>query len=465
MKPFPTFLGLCLLVGCAVGPDYRRPETAVPDQYRDRATNTPATQVGTSLTWSTLLTDTNLQQLLGRGLTNNYDLRIASARVLQARASLGIARSEYFPNIAAGGNLTTARVSQRGPSAPPNGVNPEFEYGGVALGMATYEVDLWGRIRRSNEAARARLLASEEGRTVVTQSVLAEIAATYFSLIELDAEREIAQQSYLNRTNSLRLVTVRENGGVASLQDVRQSEVLVHAAKSTQIDIERRRSQTENDLRLLLGLAPGEIPRGRLLADQTSPLEIPTGLPSDLLLNRPDIRQAEQQLIAANADVGQARAAYFPQITLTGNFGYQSLSLSDLFTSPARVWQFGPSVSLPLFTGGKIRAQNRLAEARFEEALATYQKTVESAFRDVSNALVGYQKAREFEVDQLALTLARRDAARLADIRYVGGVTSYLELLYNEQESLSAELVLAQARRNILQSIVQLYRALGGGPL
>ncbi len=461
MKPFPFFLGLCLLFGCAVGPDYHRPETAVPNQYRDAATNSP----GTNLSWSTLLTDTNLQQLLARGLTNNYDLRIASARVLQARASLGIARSEYFPNIAAGGNLTTARVSQRGPSAPPNGINPEVEYGGVALGMATYEVDLWGRIRRSNEAARARLLASEESRTVVTQTVLAEIAATYFSLIELDAEREIARQSYLNRTNSLRLVTVRETGGVASLQDVRQSEVLVHAAKSTQIDIERRRTQTENDLRLLLGLDPGEIPRGRLLADQTNPGEIPTGLPSELLLNRPDIRLAEQQLIAANADVGQARAAYFPQITLTGSFGYQSLSLSDLFTSPARVWQFGPSVSLPLFTGGKIRAQNRLAKARFEEALATYQKTVESAFRDVSNALVGYQKAREFEVDQLALTLARRDAARLADVRYIGGVTSYLELLYNEQESLSAELVLAQARRNILQSVVQLYRALGGGPL
>ena len=465
MKPFPYFLGLCLLVGCAVGPDYHRPETAVPNQYRDAATNSPGTGVGTNLSWSTLLTDTNLHQLLARGLTNNYDLRIASARVVQARASLGIARSEYFPNIAAGGNLTTARVSQRGPSAPPNGINPEVEYGGVALGMATYEVDLWGRIRRSNEAARARLLASEESRTVVTQTVLAEIAATYFSLIELDAEREIARQSYLNRTNSLRLVTVRETGGVASLQDVRQSEVLVHAAKSTQIDIERRRTQTENDLRLLLGLDPGEIPRGHLLADQTNPGEIPTGLPSELLLNRPDIRLAEQQLIAANADIGQARAAYFPQITLTGSFGYQSLSLSDLFTSPARVWQFGPSVSLPLFTGGKIRAQNRLAEARFEEALATYQKTVESAFRDVSNALVGYQKAREFEVDQLALTLARRDAARLADVRYVGGVTSYLELLYNEQESLSAELVLAQARRNILQSVVQLYRALGGGPL
>lgn len=459
-------LGLFIILsGCAVGPDYRRPEVPVPTQYTGNATPPTSNSPTNDLTWSRLLTDSALHDLQRIGLTNNEDLRIASARVLQARASLGLARSEFFPNIAAGGNLTTTRVSQKGPSAPPAGVDPEFEYGGVAVGMASYEVDLWGRIRRSNEAARSRLLASEESRMVVEQSLLAEIAATYFSLIELDAEMEIAAQSYLNRTNSLRLVTVREQGGVASLQDVRQSEVLVETAKSTQVDIGRRRAQTETDLRLLLGLNPGEIPRGKPLVEQVSPVEVPPGLPSDLLLKRPDIRQAEQLLVAANADVGQARAAYFPQINLTGSFGFQSLSLSDLFSSPARVWQFGPSVSVPLFTGGKIRAQNRLAQARLDEAVAVYRKAIESGFRDVSNALIGFQKAREFEVDQRALTIARRDAARLAEIRYVGGVTSYLEVLYNEQESLNAELTLSQARRNVLQSVVQLYRALGGGPI
>lgn len=454
-----------LLAGCAVSPDYHRPESVIPEAYRSSVTNAILSKGTSPLTWTGLFPDPTLQSLLRQGLTNNFDLQIAAARVLQARASLGLARSEYFPSIAAGGNLATARVSQRGPSAPPASVNPEVEYGGVALGMASYEVDLWGRIRRSNEGARARLLASEGSRTAVEQTVLSDIANTYFSLIELAAEYKISSQSFLSRTNSLRLVGLREEGGVASLQDVRQAEVLVQAAKSTQTDIERRQLQIENDLQVLLGGNPGGISLGIPLAEQAVPPTIPTGLPSDLLLHRPDIQVAEQQLIAANADLGQARAAYFPQITLTGSFGYQSLSLSDLFTSPARVWQFGPSVSLPVFTGGKIRAQNRLAAARLAEAVAVYQKAVKSGFRDVSNALIGFEKAREFEIEQRALTTARRDAARLAEVRYVGGVTSYLEVLYNEQESLSAELALAQARRNTLQSVVQLYRALGGGPI
>lgn len=459
-----TSLGLTLvLAGCAVGPDYQRPATEAPAAFRGAPENGPAAEP--VLAWSQLLTDPALGQLQSQALTNNYDLRIATARVLQASASLRVAQSDFFPSIAAGGNWSTARVSQKGPSAPPPGVNPEIEYGGVAVGMATYEIDLWGRIRRSTEAARARLLAAKENRRVIEQSLISDVAVAYFNLIELDAERDIAAQSYFSRTNSLRLVSVREEGGVASLQDVRQAEVLVQSARSTQTDIERRRLQNENDLRLLLGLSPGEIPRGRPLAEQVVPAEVPAGLPSDLLRRRPDIRQAEQNLIAANADIGQARAAYFPQISLTGNFGYQSLALSDLFSGPARTWQFGPSVSLPLFTGGRIRAQNRLAQARFDEALATYQKAVENGFRDVSNALIGFQKAREFETEQLALTIARRDAARLAEVRYVGGVASYLEVLYNEQESLSAELALAQARRNVLLSVVQFYRALGGGTL
>ena len=454
-----------LLAGCAVGPDYHRSETGVPDTYRSSVPNAIPPQGTSPVTWSGLFPDPTLQSLLRQGLTNNFDLQIAAARVLQARASLGLARSEFFPSIAAGGNLATARVSQRGPSAPPASVNPEVEYGGVSLGMASYEVDLWGRIRRSNEAARARLLTADSSRKAVEQTLLGDIANTYFSLIELAAEYKISSQSLLSRTNSLRLVGMREEGGVASLQDVRQAEVLVQAAKSTQTDIERRKLQLENDLQVLMGSNPGEVSLGIALAEQSVPPTVPTGLPSELLLRRPDIQAAEQQLIAVNADLGQARAAYFPQVTLTGSFGYQSLSLSDLFTSPARVWQFGPSVTLPLFTGGKIRSQNRLAAARLQEAVAAYQKAVKSGFRDVSNALIGFEKAREFEIEQQALTTARRDAARLAEVRYVGGVTSYLEVLYNEQESLSAELALAQARRNTLQSVVQLYRALGGGPI
>lgn len=452
---------LALLAGCTVGPNYQRPVVNVPAAFPAPGGAT-SPSLGT-LSWETVFQDEVLRGFLRTALTNNFDARLAAARVLQARAAAGAAKADWFPSIAAGGDWTTARSSQRGPGAPPASMDPRVEYTGAAVGLASYEVDLWGRIRRANEAARARLLAAESTQETVRQSVIAEVARAYFEWIELEAELEVTELSYANRTNSLRLTEVREQGGVASLQDVRQAQVLVHTATSTRADVLRRRDQKENELRLLLGGSGGEAIRGLPLAAQHLPEEALVGLPSELLTRRPDIRAAEQSLIAANADIGQARAAYYPRVTLTGSYGYLSLGMSDLFTAPARTWQFGPSVSVPLLTGGRLKANERAARARFDEAVTQYQRTVQSAFREVADALVAFQRSREFRLEQEARTVAHRDARRLANLRYEGGVTSYLEVLYNEQELLNAELALAQGRRNELLAVVQLYRALGGG--
>jgi multidrug efflux system outer membrane protein len=329
--------------------------------------------------------------------------------------------------------------------------------------MSAYEVDLWGRIRRATEASRAQLLATVEAQHTVRQTLVAQVATAYFTLLELDLELEIDQLSYVARTNSLELTRSREEGGVAALQDVYQAKILVSTADAAIADTHRRIEQQENQLSILLGRNPGKLERGPALVSQAVRTEVPPGLPSSLLERRPDVRSAEQQLVAANADIGQAKAAFFPQLTLTGFYGYQSVALSDLFTGASRAWQFGPAVTLPLFTGGRLRGNLKLAEGRFQESLAFYKQTVQGAFRDVSDGLVAYQRTREFREKQQELTQAHRDATDLANTRYEGGVTSYLEVLYNEQELFNAELGLAQARRNEFLSVVQLYQALGGG--
>jgi NodT family efflux transporter outer membrane factor (OMF) lipoprotein len=454
--------GLVLLLGgCAVGPNYKRPDADTPEQYRGSANG--GTNSFADTRWPEVFGDPQLQIYISEALTNNWDIKIAAARVLQAQASARVARSQFFPNVAVGGDMITARTSEVGAAQVPPGTDPQVEYGTAYAAMSAYEVDLWGRLRRSNEAARARLLATQAAQLTVRQTLVAEVAATYLSLLQLDYELEVSRRTYTVRTNSLVLTTARQEGGVASMQDVFQSRVLVSTAEATIVDVLRRQEQTENGLCLLLGRNPGDIERGLPLRQQPLRADVPPGLPSALLERRPDIRAAEEDLVAANANIGEAKAAFFPQLTLTGAFGYQSVSLSDLFTSPARVWQFGPTVTLPVFTGGRLTGQYQFAKARFEEAKAQYQQTVQNAFREVSDALVQYQRAREFTVFQEQSTQARRDAAELANVRYTGGVTSYLEVLYSEQELFTAELQLARALGDELLSVVQLYRALGGG--
>jgi multidrug efflux system outer membrane protein len=454
--------------GCKVGPDYRRPTLDVPSNYRTAATSTNAdamakTESFADLGWWEVFHDRELKNYIGEALTNNYDLKIAVARVLEAEAALRLARSRYFPSVNAGGDLVTTRASEKGAFPFTSGFNPERNYGDVLLSMPAYEVDLWGRIRRANESARAQLLASRDVEQTVRLTLVSAVAISYLDLLELDYSLQIAHRTYEGRTNSLALTESREKGGVSALQDVAQARVLVYTAEATIVDLSRQQEQQENAVAILLGRNPGRIQRQGALLDQKFYADVPAGLPSAILERRPDIRAAEQQLIAANANIGQAKAAYFPEVTLTGFFGYQSIALSDLFTSPARVWQFGPSVTFPLFNGGRLRANVKIARAQFEQALAAYRQAVQSAFREVSDALIAYQRTREFRVSQEARTRANRDAAELASVRYQGGVTSYLEVIYNEQELFAAELNLAQARLNEMLSVITLYRSLGGG--
>ena len=454
------------LAGCTVGPNYERPAVNTPGTYRRAASDTNAvtgTNSFANLGWWETFDDPQLTDYVAEALTNSWDIQIAAARVLQAEAAARVTRSQYFPTVNAGGDIATTRAAQNGAASLAPGFDPERTFGDVFVAMPAYELDLWGRIRRANEAARAQLLATVEAQHTVRQTLVAQVATAYLDLLELDLELEIARNTYDARTNSLDLTRSREEGGVASMQDVYQARILVDTAEAAIADTHRRIEQQENLLCILLGRNPGSIHRGTPLTAQRMRAEVPPGLPSGLLERRPDIRAAEQQLIAANADIGQARAAFYPQLTLTGIFGYQSVALSDLFTGPARTWQFGPAVTMPLFTGGRLKGNLQLAQARFHEAVALYRKTVQGAFRDVSDALIAYQRTREYREKQELNTQAHRDATDLANVRYQGGVTSYLEVLYNEQELFNTELLLAQARLNELLSVVQLYRALGGG--
>jgi multidrug efflux system outer membrane protein len=461
-------LGLlaALLPACSVGPDYARPAVDTPAQFRSGDSAPPTSQDTSSfgdLGWWEVFTDPQLRFYLAEALRNSWDIKIAAARVLQAEASARVVRSQFFPNIALGGDVTMSRTSEVGPVPLPPGADPQVTSGSVFASMSSYEIDLWGRIRRANEAARAQLLAAEAAQQSVRQTLVAAVATSYLILLELDYELEVVRRTYEVRSSSLTLTTSRETGGVASMQDVVQAQVLVSSAEAAMVDVQRRQEQKENELCILLGRNPGPIQRGLPLREQTLRVSVPAGLPSSLLERRPDIRAAEEQLVAANANVGQAKAAFFPELTLTGAFGFQSVSLNDLFTSPARVWQFGPALTIPVFTGGRLTGQYQFAKARFEEAQAEYQATVQNAFREVSDALVQVQRTHEFTIPQERGTQARRDGAQLASVRYDGGVTTYLEVLYSEQELLTAELTLAQAFGSELLSVVQLYRTLGGG--
>jgi multidrug efflux system outer membrane protein len=324
-------------------------------------------------------------------------------------------------------------------------------------------LDLWGRLRRATEAARADLAASEETRKAVTSVLVADVASAYFNLLELDMELAIARRTLSVREDSLKLIQSRERGGLGTLLDVRTGEQLVYAAAQVVPNLEQLIEQTENQISFLLGGAPGAVPRNRTLTEQVQPPAVPAGLPSSLLDRRPDIRAAEQNLVAANAIIGAAKAAYFPRISLTGLLGFQSDQLSSLFTGPARVWQFVPQVTQPVFTAGRLRSNVRLAEAQQQIALIQYERTIQGAFREVSDALIQYQKVREIRAKQEQLAATLRDRSRMSYVRYEGGIDTLLNALDADRDLFDAELRLAQTTRDELLAVVQLYRALGGG--
>lgn len=452
-------IALLMLAGCAVGPKYKRPPVVVPDIYRGLAPET-GTETASSLgdeKWWTVFQEEQLQQLIREALSQNYDLRIAAARVLQAQALLGITRADQFPTIAAGASTSNERF-------PATRITTPFETSPTQVNLSlAWELDFWGKFRKASEAARANVLATEWGQRAVTSSLVSNVATSYFQLLELDAELEISRRTLSSRQESLRLIEVRAKGGATSMLDVRQSEQLVYTAGAAIPDLERRIEQQENLLSVLLGRNPASVTRGKPLVEHTILPTVPAGLPSSLLVRRPDIQSAEQQLIAANARIGVAKAAYFPQITLTAVGGYQSPALTDLFTGPAGLWSFGGQLLQPIFTAGKIRSNVRLTEAQQQEAVLTYQQFIQQAFREVSDSLIAYRKNQEFREQQALLNAAAQDATRLADIRYRGGATSYLEVLDSDTRYFNAQLGLAQAQRDERLALVQLYNSLGGG--
>jgi len=431
----------------------------VPEGYRGLAPDA-GQQTSASLAdekWWTVFQDPQLQQLIRTALVQNYDVRIAATRILQAQAILGITRADQYPTITGGASTTNTRAQR-------TKVLPEFESSANEVNLSlVWELDFWGKFRRATEAARASLLATEWGKRAVISSLVSNVATAYFQLRELDLELEISKRTLDSRKQSLNLVEIRARGGVTALIDVRQSEQLVYTAAGSIPDLERRIEQQENFLSVLLGNNPGPITRGKSLVENSVLPTVPAGLPSSLLEKRPDIQATEQQLVAANARIGVAKAAYFPQITLTAIAGYQSPALTDLFTGPAGFWNFGGQLLQPIFTGGRIRSNVRLTEAQQQEAVLFYQSTIQQAFREVSDSLIAYRKDQEFRQQQELLAVAAEDTVRLANVRYSGGVSSYLEVLDSDTRYFDAQLALAQAQLNERLALVQLYNALGGG--
>jgi outer membrane protein, multidrug efflux system len=461
-----VFALLALLGGCTVGPNYQRPKLATPVQFRAPEPLPPQEAFSLAdLKWFELFHDDQLQALIKTALVQNYDLRIAVARVEEARASLGITRSNQFPQFGASGGVEINRLSRDGATPIPPALlpNQNRNFGEASLNLLSFEVDLWGRLRRATEAARANLLSAEANRKTVVTTLVSDVATNYLTLRELDYELEISRRTLETRQQSLDLTKSRQSGGVGTLLDLRQAEQLVDTAAQTIPGIEQGIEQTENQIHLLLGEPPGTISRGQSLAAQELPPDVPPGLTSTLLERRPDIQAAEQDLIAANAEIGVARAAYFPQLSLSGFLGGQSTQLASLFSAPQRAWTLAPQLSQPIFTAGRLKSNVKLTEAERQEALAQYEKAIQTAFTEVSNSLIAHQRTRESRVRQEDLVYALQDRLRLAYLRYHGGVDTQLDALDADRDLFSAELSLSQIRLQEVLTVVQLYKALGGG--
>jgi NodT family efflux transporter outer membrane factor (OMF) lipoprotein len=456
-------VAMTVLAGCMLGPDYQRPTLPLPAQYRDAEPPAPGREAVSlaDLQWFQLFQDDALQALIRTSLQQNYDVRLAVARILEAQAQLGITRSFLFPQLDGNGTIARDRLSEERFLTAPSGQN---EGNTFFLGLSLfYEIDLWGRLRRETEAARAELLATEWARRAVLVALVADVASAYFELRQLDLDLEIAKRTFASREKSLRLTRARQEEGVATRLDIRQAENLLYTAAARIPDIERLMTQKENQIRFLLALPPGDIRRGLPLTAQPLPPEIPAGLPAGLLDRRPDIRQAEDVLVAANAQIGAAKALYFPTFSLTGLLGLESDDLKDFISASARTWSIGVGILQPIFNAGRIRSFNEAAAARHMQTLARYEQVIQTAFREVSDALIGYRKTREQRVQQALLVEALADSARLANLRFIEGIYSYLQVLDAERQLFDAELELTRVQTNELLNFVQLYKALGGG--
>ncbi len=444
MKALALSLAI-VLAGCTVGPNYHRPRITPPTVYRGD-TNPSPSSLGDEKWWA-VFDDPVLQQLVHTALAQNYDVRIAATRILQAQARLGITRADQFPTLSGSLGFNAQKI-------------PFGTFAATQLqGALSYDFDFWGRYRRATEAARANLLATQWNQRTVVATLVSSVASTYFQVRELDLELEISQRTLASRRQSLSLTETLANGGATSLLDVKQAQQLVETAAAAVPELQRQIVIGEDALSDLLGQYPSDIPRGKPLTEQPLPASVPAGLPSHLLERRPDIQEAEQNLIAANAQIGVARAQLFPDLALTGSGGGAAIGLSRLTS----VYTFTPTLTQQIFNAGRLRSNVRLSEAEQQQQLLVYQQTIQTAVREVSDALVSYQRTRESREHQELLTAAARDASNLSDLRYRGGAASYLEFLTNETNFFSAELNLARARLAERLSLVQLYNSLGGG--
>jgi len=454
-----AILASIAMTGCTVGPNYHRPAVQTPGVYRDLKDDSQAQAQAASfadLPWWQVFQDPQLQEFIRTALKENYDLQLATERIGAARAQVAITRSSLFPQVQGNANFV-------------GGKDPVSAAKYNILGLtadAAFQLDLFGRLRRATEASRAQLLATEDARQTVTLTLVSDVASDYFQLLDLDLQLRISQETVRTQQDSVKLTRLRLDHGVATKLDVLQAQQVLDTANAAIPDLERQIGQEEDAISILLGHYPEDVKRGRPLVEQPLPPEVPPGMPSSLLERRPDIRQVEQDLIAANAEIGVARAAFFPQISLTGSgggaFGRSSL-FSGLMSSQNGIWSYGAQVSQPIFTGGALRGNLRLAESEHREELIAYKQAIQLAFRDVSDALIGYQKLHQVRVAQETTVQDLRDSVSTSLVRYRGGITTYLEVLDGQRSLFNAEIVLAQARGSEYQSLVQLYKALGGG--
>jgi len=448
-----------LLGGCMVGPNYHRPTVQAPSNFRDLSTQSPAGAQASSyadLPWWQVFQDPQLQELIRTALKQNYDLQIATERINEARAQVAVARSSLFPQVQGSSNFAGGKEG-----------NFQTRYNFLNLTAdAAFQLDFFGKLRRATEAARAQLLATQDARQTVILTLVSDVASDYFALLELDLQLQITRETIQTQQDSVKLTTLRVEHGVATKLDILQAQQTLDTANAQVPDLERQIAQEENAINILLGNYPQSVSRGKPLVEQPLPPAVPPGLPSALLERRPDIREAEQILVAANAEIGVAKAQFFPQISLTGSGGGafgRSTAFSTLMSSQLGIWSYGANVSQPIFTGGALKGNLKSAESQHQQALLAYRQTIQRAFGDVSDALIGYQKLHEVRVRQEDTVADLQESVRLSNLRYTGGTTTYLEVLDGQRSLFTAELTLAQARGNEYQSLVQLYRSLGGG--
>jgi multidrug efflux system outer membrane protein len=460
LAPFPFAIMVSSLVAaCAVGPNYHRPAVPTPTAYRGPSDNAPVpaeTASYADLPWWQVFQDPQLQELIRTALKQNYDLQLATERINAGRAQVAVTRSSLFPQVQGDGTFQGGKEGT---------FQTKYNFLGLTADAA-FQLDFFGKLRRATEASRAELLATEDARQTVILTLVSDVASNYFALLQLDLQLQITHDTVAAQEDSVKLTNLRLQHGVANKLDVLQAQQVLDSANATVPDLERQIAQEENAISILLGNYPQAVPRGRPLVEQLLPPEIPPGLPSSLLERRPDIREAEQILVAANAEVGVAKAQFFPQISLTGSGGGafgRSSAFSGLMSSQVGIWSYGAQVSQPIFTGGALRGNLRLAESQHQQELIAYREAIQHAFGDVSDSLIAYQKFHQVRVRQEDSVADLQESVRLSNMRYKGGTTTYLEVLDGQRSLFAAELTLAQARGTEYQSLVQLYRALGGG--